>query len=204
MSKLWQRLLLAVGVVACIFLAIEIALSIAATTHGSTPARTVRVTAGPYALTVSLYTDPARAGFALPFAIAPELPTSGTLTYQVTSVPGFDVDATPVHASLSKDARVPNGVQGEAEITVQGDWSLQVVVNGPAGQGEADVPVTATAPPLMPSWLAWSLGFLPLVGLLAFLLLQRARIPPALPASEERQGQVQVTAGEEASDEDCT
>jgi hypothetical protein len=159
----------------------------------------VRVTAGPYALTVSLYTDPARAGFALPFAIAPESPTSGTLTYQVTSVPGFDVDATPVHASLSPDAQVPNGIQGEAEITVQGDWSLHVVVNGPAGQCEANVPVRATAPPLMPPWLAWSLGFLPLIGLLAFLLLQRGRIPPSVPASEERKGQVHVPAGEEAS-----
>lgn len=199
MSTLWQRLLLAVGGVAFIFLSIEIALSIAATTHGSTPARVVRVTAGPYALTISLYTNPARAGFALPFAIAPQQPTSGTLTYQVTSVPGSDVDATPVHASLSVDAQVPNGVQGEAEITVQGDWSLHVVVNGPAGQGEADVPVTATAPPLMPPWLAWSLGFLPLVGLLAFLLLQRGRIPPSLPAGGERQSRGHVPVGEEAS-----
>jgi hypothetical protein len=199
MSTLWQRLLLAVGGVAFLFLTIEVAFSIAATTHGSTPARVVQVTAGPYALTVSLYTDPARAGFALPFAIAPEPPVSGTLTYAVNSVPGPDVDATPVHASLSKDAQVPNGVQGEAEITVQGDWSLQVVVNGPAGQGEADVPVTATAPPPMPPWLAWSLGFLPLVGLLAFLLLQRARIPQSLPPGEERLGQGPVSAGEKAS-----
>src|SRR5262249_8205183 len=188
---------LAVGGVAFLFLTIEIVLSVAATTHGSTPARVVRVNAGPYALTVSLYTDPARAGFALPFAIAPNQPTTGTLTYTVNSVPGEDVDATPVHASLSVDAQVPNGVQGEAEISVRGDWSLQVVVNGPAGQGEADVPVTATAPPPMPPWLAWSLGFLPLVGLLAFLLLQRAHIPRSLPASEERQGQGQVSAGEE-------
>jgi hypothetical protein len=186
MPKLWQRLLLAVGGIAFLFLTIEIAFSIAATTHGSTPVRVVQVPAGPYALTVSLYTDPARAGFALPFAIAPQQPVSGTLTYTVNSVPGFDVDATPVHASLSMDAQVPNGVQGEAEITVQGDWYLQVVVNGPDGQGEVDVPVTATAPPLMPPWLAWSLGFLPLVGLLAFLLLQRAHIPQSLPASEER------------------
>jgi hypothetical protein len=204
MSTLWQRLLLAVGGVAFLFLTIEIALSIAATTHNSTPARVVRVTAGPYALTVSLYTDPARAGFALPFAIAPERPTSSTLTYQVTSVPGQDVDATPVHASLSRDARVPNGVQGEAEITVQGDWSLQVVVNGPAGQGEADVPVRATAPPPMPPWLAWSLGFLPLGGLLIFLLVQRGRIPQSLSASEERQGQMHSPAGEEPGGEDRT
>jgi hypothetical protein len=155
------------------------------------------VTAGPYALKVSLYTDPARAGFAMPFAIAPEPPISGTLTYTVTTVPGFDVDATPVHASLTPDAQVPNGVQGEAEISVQGDWILQIVVNGPAGQGVASVPITATAPPLMPPWLAWSLGFLPLVGLLVFLLLQRQRAPHALPASADDQNQIPVAHGTE-------
>lgn len=198
MSRLWQRLLLAVGGVAFIFLTVEIVFSIAATTHGSTPARVAQVTAGPYALKVSLYTDPARAGFALPFAIAPQRPISGTLTYSVTTVPGFDVDATPVHAGLTPDAQVPNGVQGEAEISVQGDWSLHVVVTGPAGEGAADVPITATAPPLMPPWLAWSLGFLPLLGLLVFLLLQRQRAPQPLPASEVQQSPVQVHAGEEA------
>lgn len=197
MSKLWQRLLLAVGGVAFIFLTIEIVFSIAATTHGSTPARVVQVSADPYALKVSLYTDPARAGFALPFAIAPQQPISGTLTYAVTTVPGFDVDATPVHASLTPDAQVPNGVQGEAEISVQGDWSLHVVVNGPSGQGVADVPIIATAPPLMPPWLAWSLGFLPLLGLLAFLLLQHQRAPQPLPASEDQQSEIPVAHGTE-------
>jgi hypothetical protein len=197
MSKLWQRLLLAVGGVAFIFLTAEIVFSIAATTHGSTPARVVQVTAGSYALKVSLYTDPARAGFALPFAIAPQQPISGTLTYTVTTVPGFDVDATPVHASLTPDAQVPNGVQGEAEISVQGDWSLHIVVDGPAGQGAADVPITATAPPLMPPWLAWSLGFLPLLGLLVFLLLQRQRPSQPLPTSADDQDQIPVAPGTE-------
>jgi hypothetical protein len=175
MQKVLQRSLLAVGVIALLALGAEILLSLAGTTHGSTPARVVQVTAGPYPLTVSLYTDPANAGFALPFAIAPRQPTLGSLSFDVSSLPGQGVQATPVRASISPDVNTPGGVQGAAEITVQGPWTLHVVVNGPAGQGEVDVPVRATAPPGVPEWLGWGIGLLPLCGLLVFLLLQRGR-----------------------------
>ena len=67
-----------------------------------------------------------------------------------------DVPATPVRASLSPDPNVRNGVQGAAEITVQGKWALDIVVTGSAGRGEASVPLTATAPPAIPTWLGWA------------------------------------------------
>jgi hypothetical protein len=175
MSRLFQRLLLAIGVVALLALLVEMGLSLAATMHGSTPVRVVHVNAGPYPLTVSLYTYPANAGFALPFAIVPQQPQTGALTIEATSIPDKDVDATPVHASLSPDANVRNGVQGTAEITVQGSWLLQVSVDGPEGHGTVAVPVEAMAPPPMPQWLGWTIGFIPLFGLLAFLLIQRSR-----------------------------
>jgi hypothetical protein len=175
MSRLFQRLLLAIGVVALVALLVEMGLSLAATLHGSTPARVVHVKAGPYPLTVSLYTYPANAGFALPFAVAPQQPQTGPLTIDVTSFPGKGVDATPIHTSLSPDANVRNGVQGTAEITVQGPWSLQVSVDGPAGHATVAVPLEATAPPPVPQWLGWTIGLIPLFGLLAFLLIQRSR-----------------------------
>src|SRR5438034_6448743 len=107
MAKPFQFLLLAVGVLALLAVGGEIIYSIAATTHGSTPARVVQVQAGPYPLTVSLYTSPAHASYALPFAIAPQQSTSGTLTYEVSSIPDpSDVPATPVRASLSPDPNV--------------------------------------------------------------------------------------------------
>ena len=152
MAKPFQFLLLAFGVIALLAVGGEISYSIAATTHGSTPVRVVQVHAGPYPLTVSLYTYPAHASYALPFAIAPQRPISGTLTYHITSVPDpSDVPATPVRASLSPDPNVRNGVQGDAEITVQGQWTLDIIVTGSAGQGEASVPITATAPPAIPT-----------------------------------------------------
>lgn len=173
MSKALQRILLAVGAGALLILIVEIVLSIAATMHGSTAARMVQVHVGPYPLTVSLYKDPASAGFALPFAIAPQQPQSGLLTYDVSSIPGTGVVATPIHASLTPDTNVRNGVQGAAEITVRGKWNLLVSVDGPLGHAEATIPVTATAPPAIPQWLGWLIGFIPLYGLLALLLLQR-------------------------------
>ncbi|HEV2582456.1 MAG TPA: hypothetical protein VGT44_16485, partial [Ktedonobacteraceae bacterium] len=154
MPKPFQFLLLAVGVLALIAVGGEITYSIVATTHGSTPVRVVQAQAGPYPLTVSLYTYPAHASYALPFAIAPQHPASGTLTYAVNSIPDpSDVPATPVRASISPDPNIHNGIQGDAEITVQGTWYLDITVTGPAGQGEALVPILATAPPAIPSWL---------------------------------------------------
>lgn len=175
LKRIWQSALLALGVVALAALIAEIVMALAATTHGSTPARVTDVTAGPYALKVSLYKDPANAGFSLPFAIAPRTPVNGSLHYDVSSIPTPQVDATPVHASLTPDASVTNGVQGTAEITVQGQWNLHITVTGPQGQATVDVPLQAVAPSPFPSWLGWPIGSIPVVGLLIFLLMQRGR-----------------------------
>jgi hypothetical protein len=175
MPKVFQRLLLAIGVVALITLLVEIGLSVGATMHGNTPTKVVRVTAGPYPLTVSFYQYPARAGFALPFAVAPQAPIHGPLSFDVSSIPDEGVSATPVHASTSPAANVSNGIQGAAEITVQGGWTLHITVNGPSGPGVVDVPITATAPPAIPEWLGWIIGLVPIYGLLVFLFMQRER-----------------------------
>src|SRR3974377_556176 len=141
MARPLQFLLLALGVIVLLVVGGEIIYSIAATTHGSTPARVVQGQAGPYPIKVSLYTYPSHPRSALPFSIPPLHSISGTLTYDVTSIPDpLDVPATPIRASLSPDPNVHNGVQGDAEITVQGLWSLAIVVTGSEGQGEAVVP----------------------------------------------------------------
>jgi hypothetical protein len=175
MPKLLQRLLLLVGVVGLLAVLIELGFSVAATMHGSTPVRVVHVNAGPYPLTVNLYKYPANAGYAMPFSIASEQNVGGTLTYDVFTLPAYGMHATPVRASISPDANVHNGVQGTAEITVQGNWTLQITVTGPAGTSVADVPIVATAPPAIPLWLGWLIGLIPLYGLFAFLLTQGRR-----------------------------
>ena len=174
MQKVFQNILIAIGILAFIALAIEIALSVGATLHGNTPVKVVHVHAGPYPVTVNLYKDPANAGFALPFSIVPQQATHEKLTFDVSSIPTGDIPATQVHSSFSQDTST-GGVQGNAEITVQGPWILHITVSGPAGQGMADVPITATAPPAIPDWLGWLIGFVPLYGLLIFLVMLRGK-----------------------------
>ena len=168
---LWaQRALTGVAVLALIFLLAAIGQQIAATRPASTPAKVVAVAAGPYPLTVSLSHYPANAGYALPFAIAPAHSIHGTLTYTVSAIPDDTVDATPVNGGVTRDPKVANGVTGTVEITVRGQWYLHVIVDGPAGQGIADVPVAAQAAGVIPGWLAWTIGFVPVVGIALFFL----------------------------------
>jgi hypothetical protein len=171
MPKRLQGALLIGGIVILVILLTDIGVAVVATTHGSTPAKIVRVQARPYSLTVSLYRDPANAGYALPFIITSTQP----LTYMVTSLPDSGVDATAVRASIGPDATNPNGVEGVAEITVQGRWQLHIVATGPEGQGSTNVPFTATVLPILPVWLGWPLGSIPLVGLFFFLFMQARR-----------------------------
>lgn len=187
MHKTLQKFLLVVGIIALLFLLVEIGASLAATQHGNTPARVDQVSAGLYHFTVSLYDDPAHAGFTLPFAIAPTGASAGSWNYQVTSVPqgtpfrngqillGDQRTATPIKDSVSPDPKVPGGVQGDAEITVQGQWNLHVIVDGPAGQQTFDVAITATTLPAIPTWLGWLLGFIPVYGIIIFLLVVMRR-----------------------------
>ena len=175
MHKVFQTLLLAFGAIAMAFLIGAIIASALATTHGSAPARIDTVNAGPYQLKVSLYDYPANAGFALPFAIAPLGPQHGPLTYSVSSIPSQGVHATPVRDLFSPNPNTPGGIQGNAEITVHGQWNLHITVAGPAGQGAVDVPVTATALPAIPTWLGWLLGLIPVYGICGLLLVQLGR-----------------------------
>ncbi len=199
MPKAFQLGLLVAGIIGTLALGAMITLSLLATMHSSTPARVQQVTAGPYQLKVSLYADPANAGFALPFAIAPQQPLHGGLTYTVVSVPGQGVKATPVKASLSPDANVPGGVQGEAEIPVSGSWTLQIAVDGPQGHGSTIVPITATAPPAVPGWLGWLVGLLPFYTIIALLVIywrRREQAQAALAGQTPEQAEAVYSQGE--------
>ena len=176
MSKMFlQRLFLILGVIGLGVVLVDLVISIAATFPGTTPARVDHVTAGPYHLAVSLYTNPANAGYALAFAVAPTQAVNGSLTYHTYSLPGKGVDATPIRATFHADPNVRNGIQGAAEITVKGPWTLQVTVNGAAGQGVANIPITAVALPPIPVWLGWTIGFVPFYVLCVFFVMQLSR-----------------------------
>jgi hypothetical protein len=171
---LWAQWgLTAAGVLALIVLLGAIALQVAATQPASTPAKVVSVNTEPYPLKVGLSKDPADAGYALSFTIEPAQPVNGRLTYTVSAVPGVGVDATPVNASITPDPKIANRVTGTVEITVRGEWSLFITVDGPAGSGTFAVPITARATGVIPGWIAWVIGLVPAIGIALFFRAQR-------------------------------
>ncbi|MFL5699272.1 MAG: hypothetical protein ACJ797_19490 [Ktedonobacteraceae bacterium] len=48
-------------------------------------------------------------------------------------------------------------------------------MNGAAGQGVANIPITAMALPPIPVWLGWSIGFVPFYVLGVFFVMQLSR-----------------------------
>jgi len=166
-----------VAIIALIVVGVTLAqIAFAPTLHGG-PARIVPLVAGPYHVNLTLYADPANAGYALPFALAPAAGTPGPLTYQMTATPGPGVKASVTQATFTGSSSA--GTAGSVYITVRGQWTLQITVNGPAGAATVATPITATAPPTIPTWFAWLIGLIPLYGALAFFLLLRRRSAPA-------------------------
>src|SRR5256885_8093048 len=101
MSKLFlQRMLLIIGVVGLGVVLVDLVISIAATFPGTTPARVDHVTAGPYHLTLSLYTNPANPGHAPAFSVAPTQTVDGAPTHPTSFFPRQGGAATPTRATF--------------------------------------------------------------------------------------------------------
>ncbi len=147
---------------------------LASTIHGA-PVRFIGATAGSYPLKLALYNDPINAGDAIPFNIAVAPGTRGPLTYQVTASPGPGVPGGLSQGDVNAQQSTPYGVPGSITLVTRGLWTLNIVITGPAGRGEAEIPLTAVALPAMPAWLAWNIGLLPLYGLLLFWVVQTRR-----------------------------
>lgn len=144
---------------------------LASTIHGS-PVRFINTTAGPYPIKLALYNDPINAGDALPFNLAVAPGTRGPLTYQITASPGPGVPGSLAQGDINAQQNTPDGVPGSITLVTRGPWTLHIVIDGPAGQGEAAIPLTAVAPPALPAWLAWTIALLPVYGLLIFWMTQ--------------------------------
>jgi len=71
-------------------------------------------------------------------------------------------------SDMATQQSTPYGTPGSITFVTRGNWTMHIVVSGSAGRGQADIPITAVAPPAMPTWLAWNIGLLPLYGFLIF------------------------------------
>jgi hypothetical protein len=169
---------------------------LASTIHGA-PVRFIDAEAGPYSLKLALYNDPITAGDVLPFTIAIASGAREPLTYQVTASPGPGVSAVLAQGDVNAQQNTPYGVPGSITLVTRGPWTLHLVINGPAGRGEAAIPLTAVTFPAMPPWLAWNIGLLPLYGLLLFWAVQARRTAKKLP--EDTEGAVVTETAKEGS-----
>ena len=172
-KSIWQFALL-IGAIASLIIVMVVLLQVILSpyVHGG-PARVVAVNAGPYPLKVTFYADPASAGYALPFAIQSEI--HGPLTYDISARPARGTVGSIVHGDINMKATNTEGMPGSVNITVRGNWILQIVVAGSAGEGQANIPFQAVAPPAIPSRVAMLIGLLPIYGIVLFLLVQSKR-----------------------------
>lgn len=168
---------------------------LASTIHGS-PVRFIQAQAGPYRLTLALYSDSIQAGDAIPFNLAVSPGSQGKLTYQVTASPGPGVPASLAQGDVNAQQSTPYGVPGSITLITRGPWMLNIIISGAPGRGEAAVPLTAVTFPAMPAWLAWNLGLLPVYGLLLFWVGQTRRTATKQPANEQAQSSVPAMAKE--------
>ena len=171
---------------------------LASTIHGA-PVRFITAEAGPYPLKLALYNDPINAGDAIPFDIAVAPGTRGPLTYQVMASPGPGVPGSLAQGDVNAQQSTSYGVPGSITLVTRGPWTLHIVINGPAGKGEAAIPLTAVALPAMPAWLAWNIGLLPAYGLLLFWVVQTRRTAKKRPGDEHAQRVVVAEMTKEVS-----
>jgi hypothetical protein len=171
---------------------------LASTIHGA-PVRFIEAEAGPYPLKLALYSNPINAGDVLPFNIAVAPGTRGPLTYQVTASPAPGVPGSLAQGDVNAQQSTSYGVSGSITLVTRGQWTLHIVISGPAGQGEAAIPLTAVALPAMPGWLAWNIGLLPLYGLLLFWVLQSRRTAEQRPGDEHVERAVMAGMTKEVS-----
>lgn len=180
-----------IQIVLCLFAVVALVVTgiafyqivLASTIHGA-PVRFIDAEAGPYSFKLALYTDPINAGDAIPFNIAVAPGTRGPLTYQVTASPGPGVPGSLAQGDVNAQQSTPYGVPGSITLVTRGPWTLTIVINGPAGKGEATIPLTAITLPAMPVWLAWNIGLLPAYGLVLFWIVQIRRTARKRPEDE--------------------
>jgi hypothetical protein len=139
-----------------------------ATAHEGEPLRSISVRAGQFPMVVNYYNAP-RGGEALIFTIHPAEPLREPLNYKVVAVPGASVNAVPVNATVTPDPDRPDGVGGTVYLPVSGQWLLSLNISGPSINIRQDVPILASPPPVIPVWLGWVVGLLPVWTILGYI-----------------------------------
>lgn len=139
---------------------------------------TERVQVGPYGMTVGFSTWPIRAMRSLDFTFLPDggiADKSGTLQLTGPAVRPGRRAAPLVRHPRKRDSW---GLDIRA-LDAPGTYALTFTIDGPLGHGEGTLGnVTVLDQPGPPLPLSWTIGTLPLVGLLVFLAVAWRRTRP--------------------------
>lgn len=139
---------------------------------------TERVQAGPYGVTVGFTTWPIRAMQSLDFTFLPDggiAGKSGTL-----KINGPDRRATRWVRPLVRHPRKRDSWGLDVKsLNAPGDYSFTFAIDGPQGHGDGTLSgVRVIDQPGPPLPLSWTLGLLPLAGLVIFLAVVWRRLRP--------------------------
>lgn len=139
---------------------------------------TERVQVGPYGVTVGFTTWPIRAMQSLDFTFLPDggiAGKSGTL-----KISGPDRRATRRVEPLVRHPRKRDSWGLDVRsLNAPGDYGFTFVIDGPQGHGEGTLQgVRVLDQPGPPLPLSWTVGLLPLAGLVIFLVVVWRRLRP--------------------------
>ncbi len=141
------------------------------TAAGSSPLATQDAQVGPYRLLLSFYSLP-RVGQQINMTIQSKTPGQQVQFSQVVLNPAPGTDANTVRASINPDADNPSVYDVNVTPPVRGQWLLHLTVKGSSGSVTGNIPINVAGPPVIPIWLGWLIGLLPLPLLIAFIWLQ--------------------------------
>jgi hypothetical protein len=133
------------------------------------------VKAGSYNLLVTLGSSNLKTGEDVPLQISftPDNPTN--ITVQNTSLQAEIVPSNDISANLLRVVLKPSADgkawQATLNFPVSGPWSINLTLNGPAGNATATTSFfSIAAPPAIPVWLGWIIALLPALYLLLYLV----------------------------------
>jgi hypothetical protein len=139
---------------------------------------TERVKAGPYMVTVGFSTWPIRAMKSLDFTFMPDGGIAGKKGRLLLDGPGIKSDRHVLPLMRHPRKRDSWGLDVQA-LDAPGSYSFGFQIVGPQGQGQGvltGVPVINQPGPPLP--LSWTIGSVPLLGLIVFLAIAWRRTQP--------------------------
>ena len=146
-------------------------LVVAFTAPGSAPLVIQTAQIGPYRLLLSFYSLP-RVGQQLNMTIESKTPAVSLRFSQAVLKPAPSTDANIVRVTISPTNDTPGVYNVNVTPPVRGLWLLHLTVSGPTGSFIGDIPMNVEGPPVIPTWLGWLIGLLPLPLLIIFIWVQ--------------------------------